>query len=488
MNAIISGFNGSTQPVINRLLDSNLFKNILIISFPEILDHNLKTFEFIDFIKLHDGRFFESVDWNFINPLSADLLDELSYVETEYYKIFRRSHPKLQFVSDARETYIKCLRYSNHLLQERQINILISANVPHEGFDFVLFKLAEYYKIKTIISYQMPLIPHKTVIRYILFNIHEQNEFFKADLVDAYQTTVEFPQFKDLRIGFQNYIEHVRLSTSKNFTRSNRNHSSLILLAKFISPISSIKRFIINKREHKYNTLKYLSLFIKTILKEFFKDYKKSKILKFYDKISVFPSFESPYLFFPLNYQPEASTIPLAGRYSDLDLIANLVANNLPKGIMLFIKEHPRMSLNRDRLFYEKLTSYDNVVLIKISANSHKLIKNSKAVVVTTGSAGLEAFVNKIPVIMFGSRIYQYAKGVYKIYTTEQLINALKSITSNEINISDRDIYIFFKSLEKYSTDSYLSDKDSQHSHFDDETNISNLSDLFGKFIEHNAH
>ena len=101
----------------------------------------------------------------------------------------------------------------------------------------------------------------------------------------------------------------------------------------------------------------------------------------------VNPDFEKKFIYFPLHYQPELSTSPLAEDFVNQELIVAMISK-MPSDCYLYVKEHPRISYNRSKDFYDKLLSYRNVKLLKEEINSYSLIDNSLAVATATGSVG----------------------------------------------------------------------------------------------------
>jgi capsule polysaccharide export protein KpsC/LpsZ len=82
--------------------------------------------------------------------------------------------------------------------------------------------------------------------------------------------------------------------------------------------------------------------------------------------------------------------------------IVEQVADSLPPGYDLVVKEHP-MSIGRNPLaFLRRLRRRSNVRLLHPQESSHELIRESAAVAVISSTVGLEALLYEKPVLTLG--------------------------------------------------------------------------------------
>lgn len=125
--------------------------------------------------------------------------------------------------------------------------------------------------------------------------------------------------------------------------------------------------------------------------------------------------FTRNYVFFPLHYQPEASTLVCALKYEKQLMFIDSWAKSLPADTLLYVKEHYAVLGHRDISFYKELKNYPNVVLIDPWENSRKLIENAVAVTTLTGTAGWEAMLLQKPVFIGGNVYFDVAPGVIKV-------------------------------------------------------------------------
>lgn len=122
--------------------------------------------------------------------------------------------------------------------------------------------------------------------------------------------------------------------------------------------------------------------------------------------------FEDPvpgekYVFYPLQVQPERSTLILAPFLCDqLALIEN-IAKALPIGYRLYVKDHPIFLGRRPLGEYRRLRSIYNVRLLKTSLASFEIVKNAALVVSISNTIGMEAILLERPLIVLGEAFYK---------------------------------------------------------------------------------
>lgn len=99
------------------------------------------------------------------------------------------------------------------------------------------------------------------------------------------------------------------------------------------------------------------------------------------------------FFYAPLHMEPEASIFMYSPWLRSQLEFCRVVAQSLPPGARLVVKENPKMAGYRTREFYEELRAIPNVLLAAPGASSTALILQSKGVIVLAGTAALEARV-----------------------------------------------------------------------------------------------
>jgi len=99
----------------------------------------------------------------------------------------------------------------------------------------------------------------------------------------------------------------------------------------------------------------------------------------------------APFVFFPLQYEPEASIMSYSPWFREQTEALRLAAQALPVGWHLLVKEHPMMMKLRPRSFYRKLKSIPNLRLANPQIAGIACIEKAKATFCITGSATFES-------------------------------------------------------------------------------------------------
>ena len=125
-----------------------------------------------------------------------------------------------------------------------------------------------------------------------------------------------------------------------------------------------------------------------------------------------------------------------------------MLAQSLPNGWKLYIKEHPhQFMLNNETAhyfinnldffknieFYKEIMKIDNTILVSMDISSKILMQNSQAVATFGGTITLEAAINNIPAILFSSseNLYGILDNTVHVFSYNDLIGAIKKIQEN---------------------------------------------------------
>ncbi|OZG74864.1 hypothetical protein BTA51_00165 [Hahella sp. CCB-MM4] len=138
---------------------------------------------------------------------------------------------------------------------------------------------------------------------------------------------------------------------------------------------------------------------------------------------------DSPYVIFPLHYEPESSTLVRGAEFSDQLGVIKFISRHLPLGIILVVKEHGGNHGYRKPEFYQEVSHLPNVVLVSRDQSPRELIKNSAAIITITGRMGWEALVYGKSVICLGNAFWSTMPGVQRCKQWSDLIEALRSVS-----------------------------------------------------------
>lgn len=446
----------------------------------------------IDFVQYHDLLQVKNELPDDMIPLDASLITGMANCERIILKMMDRLEVRKRLTYQERlEMYYFYLHYWNHIIETKKINLFLSANVPHEIFDYAIYELCKLKKIPVI------FLHHQSQIEDTALIMHNWKDNSTA-LQKRYQELKKIYQGQSedkVKLG-ERFAKHYRdqLSDSDKavpfYMRSDFQRLKVnLLLIYFRLVFQTVKKFFLQKSAATiiikiinpfkwlmafYHVLRSFYLMLAASFSRFLTD---SYHQIYYWRLSQKPRLDRPYIYVPLQYQPELSTSPLADVYVDQDLIIQMLSRHLPANTFLYVKEHPKQTSFCRRLdFYQEMLKLKNVVFVRKDVNSFDLIKNAVAVATATGTPGWEALFRGIPVLMFGSYIYQYADGVFKIQSNEDCQKALSQIITKRAKPSRKNMKIYLKALEDVSFPAVVDPDYVQVTKLSSQKNIANIS------------
>ena len=428
---------------------------------------------------------YDGVQWSNLPPLDQILLYELRHCESIFLKMADRLLPGSTY-QERKDHYLRHIRYWNWRISDN-LDLAIFQNVPHEGFDFIIYSICKLRNIKTLCFYTLPIRPSKVyLVSYMtdIFNsgkeIHRTYEDFK---VEKSSINISADCISKL---LKPYIEE-HSSLDNNITPFTRGTSRKNALVEWMR-IGKVTLSYLKVFNFQLLLEAFLRRTLVKVAKQKYMYYQsEEKVKNYYQANCSFPDLTLPYIYFPLHFQPECSTSPLGGEFVHQYLVCEMLAYAASRyNICIYIKEHPRASKSayvRNIPFYKKLLECDNVILVENSVNTFDLIDKSVAVATVSGSAGWEAVLRSKPVLLFGSRFYESAPGVFRINKNDDLTNALDLILNKKFSHSSQDILIYLKSLESHVFEAYISEGDSMIATVDGDTSNKNFATAIMKYI-----
>lgn len=159
---------------------------------------------------------------------------------------------------------------------------------------------------------------------------------------------------------------------------------------------------------------------------------------------------ETDYFFWALHFRPEGSVLVLGKGLDEIDVLTR-VAERIPKGTVLVVKEHPLMFGYRRRGFYEQLKSFPNVRLVDPFSDSKSLIRESLGVLGISGTVLLEARLLGLPAWSFGDPEF---KPVLSGTGWEGLQEFMEQVVSRERVESDHHLLAYLSFVFEHSSES----------------------------------
>lgn len=368
------------------------------------------------------GCKYANVDWNVLLPLDEELIENMRDGEAVFMDmVYRLEWKKRVSYTVRKRWYLRHLRFWNDYIVRNKINLYLSAWMPHEIPDIIIYYLCKLHNIPVVYFECASMVKDTQFAEHDWEESSAQVEARYKELLQQY-ANVQNPENIPLREDYEErYQALVNVQGSKP--------PACIPLPSYWASIAT------SLMQSPMKIFRWIAAYasFQGIGRVLFMLQKRSAMKErnaFYDAHAVEPDMNKPFVYLPLQYQPEASTIPMGGCYMDQVLIAQLISAFLPEDAFIYVKEHPWESgwLLRDVQYYKDLIAIPNVRLLKRSVDTFQLREHCKAVATCTGTAGVEALFRGKPVLLFGHRFYQFASGVYMIHSADDCKKAMHAI------------------------------------------------------------
>lgn len=392
------------------------------------------------------GCIYEGVDWNTIAPLDESVVCEMRECESMYMHMVSRIEKSRNVpYKERRRTYLKHLRFWNDFIEKHNINLFVSAWMPHEVPDHIIHFLCRKKGIPIILFHATPFVNCENVIRDWEKSTEQVGKRF-AELQKEY----EGKAIEEIPLGeqFEEYFKAQSLQDGKPAYTWPNDATQLTLFLRRVrkDPIGSF-----------VSMMRYLSSFLSPRAwfrraQKCFGERYSQKLHRFYCAHAQAPDLSAKFIYVPLQVQPECSTCPMAGAFMDQELILQMLSSALPDDVYLYVKEHPKQRTwshaCRSINYYQDLLDIKNVKLMSPETSTFDLREHCIAIATGTGTAGFEGLFRGKPALMFGRRFYQFAPGVFSIRSLADCTSALKTILAGEARPTLRDARLFMKAAE----------------------------------------
>ncbi|MBI2474302.1 MAG: hypothetical protein HYV68_01240 [Candidatus Taylorbacteria bacterium] len=378
-----------------------------------------------------------------VPPASKELIDRMHKTEAIVLTMMNK-HYEWMNVDERKRTYYTMLAYWDRVLVEQAPDVVVFMVPPHAIFDYVTYELARARGIKTLV-FDGTLVAGRTLLMndfrvgsQRLLGLIEQSKGknFKAD---------------DIREPFRTYYElnsGAPKDLPPHYLTNYKNQFKVVKLLVLKSKVlwTSIKNGSLLSRSYGY------------LRKVFGENIKKE-----YSRLERPADLSKPFVYFPLNYQPECTTSPQGDIYVDLILAIETLSAALPRDWTIYVKEHPiewavrglNYTAYRYPGYYQRISSIKNVRIIPLTTDTFSLTRNAKAVASVTGTAALEAVLRYKPSIIFGHPWYQNCPMLFRVDSVETCREALEKIKKG-YSLTPSQVINFFKCLDDASVHCYF--------------------------------
>ncbi|EHU2433853.1 capsular biosynthesis protein [Acinetobacter baumannii] len=389
-----------------------------------------------------------------------------SYLEKNFQKNFMVDASNEQgywgdyFYSD----YDRFLTHDFNLNKDKNywLNVKVSLDsffdeiIKNKEIDFIL-----YENISNSFAYSAYIQCKKNKKKYIgligsrLPNHFEIHNSVIDEEVDKIEKLAQLPVTKEEIEWFESYqksIVDIQPDYMKQNGLDNVAISRIVKLNKFLK---ALRLFTIGFKYKHYYDYQFGNPFmvpIKAIRVNIKRYLNTKKSQKFYinnDELEICSSKERFYVY-PIHFHPESSTSVWAPEYTNEYTNIINIANNLPFGTYLYVKDHRSAKGVQNYEFYKKISALPNVRLVNFDVNIKKLITKSAGVITVNSTAGYEALLLGKPVYILGRVFYENFPNVYRISFKD-----IRKITNKQFQPVMKYFVSYYRYCKKGKVDIY---------------------------------
>ena len=170
------------------------------------------------------------------------------------------------------------------------------------------------------------------------------------------------------------------------------------------------------------------------------------------------------FVYYPFHVPLDFQLTVRSNQYLDQISLLKYIANVLPYGLKLYVKEHPAAIGAYNYKEINELLKNKNVRLIYPSINSYDLISKSKCVITINSKVGVEALFQGKKVIVLGNAFYRGQGLTIDINNISELGPVIKkeTVNSSDNKLSINKVMKFFDEVYRnsYPGELYVNDAD----------------------------
>lgn len=371
-----------------------------------------------------------------LKPASTADIEALAPWEGATLQMMDRRNFDGLALHDMRHLYHRYISMWRSLLDHHRPDAVHFHPAPHQGHDFVLYQLCHRLGIPTLIVESA----------YLKDRLFIRTSLDETPTPTADQIAHELKRFNG---DPPSLIEAAQHAVSRKLVDRNdidRNLSFLHHAKQLLSP----RAWLLAMRPVRDNVFGLTQRRPPEMLYRFYEMRGRrgvAETYRFYKRHSKKVEATGNFIYMPLHYQPEKTTLPDGLRFVDQLHLAEVIASALPKGWKLYVKEHARQfnlsyglrgvawTKGRSMNFYRRLASMPGIEMVDLSVDSAQLVARSRAVATITGTSAWEGLQIGVPALIFGTAWYGGCPGVIRITDTERTAAAIASIADGRVRV-----------------------------------------------------
>lgn len=438
-------------------------------------------------------------------PPCPTLLERLSETESQAIQMMDRMDPDGRLFSYRERLYFyyALVAQWDRVITQYRPDLAVWPISPHMAYDFVAFSLCKERNVPTLM-FERTALPAR-MLR--LSDFRHGSEDVRRRLAQASGRPVSYedlePQTQVELTNLQSVGENATSARMRGNTRSKFARRGAGVYRRLFDSLCHDLRVFLKRRKAfglggavPRNNLKAPGQSIQDSRMTYpvwwswrIRGYMlKEALRREYGTIEKAPDFDRPFVFLGLHCQPERMTSPLGGRFTDQLLWVRTVADNLPEGWEVYVKEHPwqleprsRGHLGRWRGYYRQMASQSRVRVVPIGTPAPELIDRAQAVIALSGSVGFQAVVRGKPVVACGEAWYRDMPGVIHARSAAQIRGALDRVRQG-FGVDMEAVLAYLKVVEEASVRMWLEPQNEPTGGIDSEACIANTAESIAGF------
>lgn len=425
------------------------------------------------------------------------------YLDT-FTKMYERFDPIIQYDKKYKENHFHFLlnNWANKISKEKINKVLFFAN-PHTLFDYSIYIICKFLKIKIIIQEDTKYFSTIFFTKSIS-NLSKVGKEFKKKIDNKNFYKIE-QLIKNYKIfSVKKYLGDMEFLSELNFKKEQASLIRILYWA-FLKPFVKYKlnfikiyKFFFKKQTSAIWNYSKKPYYQKSSLPTKFEDqfyyiqkyFKLAILKKELKKNTTKPDLKKNYVVFYGSISPEKSQIPDAKNFHDTFKVLKSIRRILPSDWFIYYKEHPAVfsmqfdtHLTKKKDYYSILNKVSNLYIVDLNFDKNDLLRNSNFTITTTGEVGMQSVINNVPTLNLGNAWYSSCPGVVHIQNLNDLKKGIKKIKKvKKINI--KNIYFFLNGLINLGIDLSYRDQNLQWTNFEKFKKNKNFRKFFIKIIK----
>jgi hypothetical protein len=375
--------------------------------------------------------------------------------------------------------FYRQFRYWQTVLLDAKIDAVVFEEEPHQPSDYILYHVCEYLRIPTLLFVRtlpelgiIPMYRYEEGSPVILNRYRASLESYTGGQVALNERAARY-----FEVLAADYSDVRKLHLWDQLDELEKDDGVLSRLTGYgkrvyakVAKLFEMDRIAIHLRA--ITGIKRIDSDQKVKGKEFFESHqgyfagkrfgwrtkkrKKGNLRRYEEMATPNLDLEQPYIFCALQFQPEKSTCPMGGAYVDQVLMIEALSAALPRGWLIYVKDHPSQYVNnyrrygdfffRGEAYYERILSLGNTRLVSLDAEPFPLIDSAKAVASIGGTILWEAVVRGTPTLCFAYSWMRSCEGVFDVRHSEDLRKVMREVESG-LNVELEKVKLFAKSI-----------------------------------------